>query len=343
VGADEYVPAAVPSLSIADGGAAEGNAGTTPAVFDVRLSFPAASAVTVAFATAPGTATAGSDYQAASGTLTFPAGTTVRTITVAVVGDTQVEPDESFRVDLSSPSGATLLVGSGAGTIVDDDAPALARRELVHGSSQWEDFASAGVDVFRLAQPPRSSFEVAIDAGSGEAVPVLLERLAADNVTVLQAGGPTGTGAAVALRWENPSTLALTNQHLRVTAACGGACGTDDAYRVRAWETTLAGPRFNNGGGQVTVVVLANGTSSTVQGHVFFWSGSGAPLASHAFTLGPRQSLALNPSTVPAVAGQSGSLTVSHTGAFGALAGKAVSLEPATGFSFDTPLSPRAR
>ena len=226
---------------------------------------------------------------------------------------------------------------------MDDDAPSLARRELTHGASQWDDFAPPGADLFRLAQPPRASFEIAIDGASGDATPLLLERLAADNVTVLQSGTPSGTGGAKALRWENTSALAVGNQHVRVTASCGAACGTDDAYRVRAWETTLAGPRFNNGGGQATVVLLANEAATPVAGHVWFWSAAGALLSSSPFTLDARQSLALNVSTLPALAGQSGSLTVSHTAAHGTLVGKAVALEPATGFSFDTPLTPRPR
>lgn len=343
VGADEYIPAVLPSLAASDAGALEGNAGTTAATFDVRLSAASPSPVTVAFATAAGTATAGADFQPSSGTLTFAAGETIRSIPIAVVGDTQVEPDETFRVDLSSPVGATVSVASGAGTIVDDDAPALARRELAHGSSQWEDLAAPGGDVFRLAQAPHASFEVAIDGASGDATPLLLERLAADNLTVLQTGVPAGTGGAIAMRWENTSPLALSNQHLRVTGACGGACGPDDVYRIRARETTLAGPRFNNGGGQATVVIVANAGSGPAQGRVWFWNASGALLASSAFSLGARQSLALNTSALPALAGRSGSLTVSHTGALGAVSGKAVALEPGTGFSFDTPLTPRPR
>jgi hypothetical protein len=343
IGADEYVPAVLPSLALSDAGTTEGDAGTTPATFEVRLSPSSASPVTVAFATIAGTASAGTDYQPASGTLTFAPGATLRTVPVAVVGDTLVEPDETFRVDLSSPSGATLSVASGTGTIVDDDAPSLARRELGHGSSQWEDLATPGGDLFRLAQPPRASFEVTIDGASGDATPLLLERLSADNVTVLQTAVPTGTGGSVALRWENASAVAITNQHLRVTASCAGGCNADDTYRIRAWETTLAGPRFNAGGGQVTVVLLANEAASTLSGRIWFWSAAGALLASSPFTLGPRQSMALNPSSLPAVAGQSGSITVSHTGAHGTLTGKAVALEPATGFSFDTPLTSRPR
>ena len=77
-----------PSLSIADASVTEGNSGTTTANFTVTLSAAATSTVTVNYATANGTATAGSDYVAASGTLTFTAGQTSKTIPVTVNGDT---------------------------------------------------------------------------------------------------------------------------------------------------------------------------------------------------------------------------------------------------------------
>ena len=62
-----------------------------------------------------------------------------------------------------------------------------------------------------------------------------------------------------------------------------------------------------------------------------------------AVTLGPRTSLLLNTAIVPGLDGLAGSITVSHDGGYGVLAGKAVSLEPATGYSFDSPLVSRPR
>jgi len=61
------------------------------------------------------------------------------------------------------------------------------------------------------------------------------------------------------------------------------------------------------------------------------------------FTMGPKAAFALNTSGVPGVAGQAGTITLSHDGPYGALVGKAVALEPATGFTFDTALAPRQR
>jgi hypothetical protein len=110
-----------PSLTINDVTVTEGNTGTRSATFTVTLSAAASQPVTVAYATADGTATAGSDYQAAAGTLTVPAGQTTGTITVLVNGDRLAEPNETFVVYLSAPTSATLADGQGVGTIVDDE------------------------------------------------------------------------------------------------------------------------------------------------------------------------------------------------------------------------------
>lgn len=82
----------------------------------------ASAQVTVNWATANGTATAGQDYVAASGTLTFASGETQKTISITVNGDTTPEANETFRVLLSSPINATIADGDGLGTITDDDS-----------------------------------------------------------------------------------------------------------------------------------------------------------------------------------------------------------------------------
>src|SRR5438270_3853088 len=112
---------AVPTVSIGNVSQNEGNSGTTPFDFTATLSQASAQVVTVNYATANGTATAPSDYTATSGTLTFNSGTTTQTITVNVNGDTTFEPDETFTVNLSSPSNATISAATGNGTIVNDD------------------------------------------------------------------------------------------------------------------------------------------------------------------------------------------------------------------------------
>ncbi|MFL6334996.1 MAG: Calx-beta domain-containing protein [Pyrinomonadaceae bacterium] len=112
-----------PSISVNDVTVLEGNAGTANATFAVTLSAPSGRTVTVNYATSDGTATAGSDYTAVtSNTLTFNPGETSKSVTVAVVGDTLDEPNETFNVNLSSPTNASVNDGVGVGTITDDDA-----------------------------------------------------------------------------------------------------------------------------------------------------------------------------------------------------------------------------
>ncbi|HEX7149841.1 MAG TPA: Calx-beta domain-containing protein [Thermoanaerobaculia bacterium] len=113
--------ALIPSITISDPTAGEGNAGTSNATFTLTLSAATAHDVTVDYATANVTAFAGEDYAPASGTLLFPAGTTSRTLTVAVAGDTTIEPDELFAVNLSNAIGATIADAQGRATIVNDD------------------------------------------------------------------------------------------------------------------------------------------------------------------------------------------------------------------------------
>jgi large repetitive protein len=111
----------LPTLSINNVTVTEGNTGTTPAVFTVTLSAASSQTVTVNYATADGKATAGSDYTATAGTLTFTPGTTSQTITVAVLGDTVKESTETFFVNLSNATNATIASGRGRGTILDND------------------------------------------------------------------------------------------------------------------------------------------------------------------------------------------------------------------------------
>jgi uncharacterized repeat protein (TIGR01451 family) len=111
----------IPTISIGDATLAEGNVGTTTAVFAVTLSAAAGLPVTVNYATANGTATAGSDYVATNGFLSIPAGVTSTNIGVSVIGDLAIEPDEVFYVDLSFPANANLLKREGYGLILNDD------------------------------------------------------------------------------------------------------------------------------------------------------------------------------------------------------------------------------
>jgi hypothetical protein len=124
-----------PKLSISDVGSAEGNTGTTPMTFTVSMAPASVTDVTVDYTTADGTATAGSDYSAAAGTLTIPAGQTTGSIIVGVTGDTAPEPAETLTLTLSNPVGAKIVTGVATGTIQNDDKiPTAITLRAVKGS-----------------------------------------------------------------------------------------------------------------------------------------------------------------------------------------------------------------
>ena len=110
-----------PAISIGNVTQNEGNSGTTSFTFNVTLSGPSVQTITANYATANGTALAGSDYTAASSTVTFNPEDTSEDIVISVNGDTAVETDETFTVTLTSPTNATIASGTGTGTIDADD------------------------------------------------------------------------------------------------------------------------------------------------------------------------------------------------------------------------------
>jgi uncharacterized delta-60 repeat protein len=111
-----------PIIRVSDRSLNEGNMGATPFNFTASLTYASTQTISVAYATAPGTATSGSDYIAASGTLTFNPGETSKNIPVNVNGDAIAESDENFFLNLSNPVNATVADGQGIGAILNDDS-----------------------------------------------------------------------------------------------------------------------------------------------------------------------------------------------------------------------------
>jgi ELWxxDGT repeat protein len=341
----------VATITTADVTVTEGHSGTSVAVFMLTLvtsdGLPAETDKVVRFATEAVTAGAGADFVPQAGVLTFASGTpsgTPAAVTVPIVGDTIDEPDESFRIHFEGLSDEVLPAASVTATIVDDDGvarpPAV---ELSHGTAlraSLEPLPGRGgsQDWYLIHQAPHASYEVVVDEIAGDAVPLQLDRMAAGGSTALQTGTATGTGSSVSLRWQNFSANAVAEEHVRVSSSACGTCGADDTYRVRVYETTLAGARFNSSGGQVSVVILQNPTNAPILGYIRTWEPAGVLGQQTPFNIAAHGSFVFSPEQ-----GTAGSLTITHDGPYGSLTGKAVALEPATGFSFDTPLTPRAR
>jgi len=304
-----------------------------PAAVDFLSTSPGPPVCTVSAGTV--TCALGNLDMGASTTVTIH--TTARRFTMAMNSATVAANEADPVAGNNAAAETTLILFGGTG-------------ELAHGSLLWEELAAlpgpqAGEDVFRLVREPRSSYEVVVDAASGDisgASGVLLQRVDADLVTALQDSVAVGAGFARSLRVENASDQSIDHEAIRVASAgCTTDCGPDDVYRIRAYETTYTIPRFNNADGQVTILVLHNRGSETVSGNLWFWSPAGALLANSGFTVAPQGGLVFDTTTLPGASSASGSITVSNDGAYGIVEGKAVALEPGTGFTSDTPMVAR--
>jgi len=179
----------VNSLTIAgdDETIVEGSSGQSTVRVSVRLSFPATQTVTVNYTTADGTATAGSDYVASSGTVTFAPGETRATISIPVNGDVTPEADERFVVRLSNPQNAQLQRSQLNVTILNDDESFTVVRDLeyanVGGTSLMLDLflpvdgklhpVIVGIDAADWNSPIRQTSVITREAGRGYAVAMI--------------------------------------------------------------------------------------------------------------------------------------------------------------------------
>lgn len=247
---------------------------------------------------------------------------------------------------------ALLVIASCAGAARADDAwegfapgddTCTTNADLVHGEKQVHDLQSTGgldVDFARVQQRAFRSYEVRVTNS-----PLRLAQISMPNRvdcagTVLTAGQPFESGAldAASIRW-----IAAADGDTYVRTTTTVAVGAGATYEIELLETSYSIPRFNNTATQATVIVIQNQRVFAVNGTVYFFGPTGNIIIGQTFSIPERGLLVLNTASVPGAAGQSGSVLVSHDGGYGALAGKAVALEPATGFTFDTPMVPRAR
>ena len=159
----------LPALTVNDVAITELATGNTAnAVFSVSLSLSSAQTVTVAYATANGTAVAGQDYTAKSGTLTFSPLMTVQTVTVPILGDGVTESNETFTLNLSSPANAIITDAQGQGLIRDyNSVPVLAisSTSIIEGNSG----TSNASFVVTLSAPQTQNVTVAYSTLDGSA------------------------------------------------------------------------------------------------------------------------------------------------------------------------------
>ena len=153
----------VPTVSINDVSVAE-NAGT--AQFTVTLSSASSQTVTVNYATANGTAAAGTEYTSASNTLTFIPGTTTQNISVPIADDSTDEKDKTYNVNLSGAVNASITGSTGLGTITDDDAePSLSINDVSVAEA-------AGNAQFTVTLSPASAKTVTVNYATADGTAV---------------------------------------------------------------------------------------------------------------------------------------------------------------------------
>ena len=236
----------LPRLSVAGAAAPEGDEALT---FTVTLSPAHDGTVTVDYATAGGSATAGTDYTATSGTLTFAASETSKTVTVAVLDDVTDEDDETVTLALSNPANAGIGNGRAAGTILDDDEVHLT---LVENVSAPE---SSGNLTFEVTLDAASDRTIGVDYATADGTATAGDDYTATSGTLTFAPGVVSRTIAVPIRndalGEHDETLTVTlSNPVNATLDTDARTGTitnDDAPSVyaRDAEAVERGRNYN--------------------------------------------------------------------------------------------------
>lgn len=235
------------------------------------------------------------------------------------------------------------------GTFNNDDSAAATANFLTHGTHQTHDLEGNPIppdsDWMIVAEKANHSYEGRISAETVALTDGTCASCAQfDRVdsggAVLTAGlsiegNVVGSIArTLVVRW-TATTDAI--QYLRVIGYSTLATSAQDTYDVDFVDTTVFLPRWNNASGQTTVMVAQNTSGAAVNGVIHFYNPAGIELASQPFNVPVRGSYSVSTATLPALNNAAGAATITHDGGWGALASKAVAVQPSTGFSFDTP------
>jgi hypothetical protein len=248
-----------------------------------------------------------------------------------------------------SALGSTAVHAHDVWDLTGNDDNASTRSEIAPGALQVHDMQGDGgvadQDWFRISQKPYSSYEVLVDGLTGGLAPVpvtvpgteLGVHFVYQSGTVVPSGPLGASGSARVLYFRNETGLLIDDDRIRVSnPLCAGACLANEQYRIRLFDTTYGISRFNNSATQITILVIQNTSDRVVYFNAHFFDANGTILGTYSQNIPAFGTAVLNTGTVAGVAGQSGSIMVNNDGRYGVLTGKAVSLEPATGFTFDT-------
>jgi hypothetical protein len=279
-----------PNLVLSGPAVIDEAAGT--ATYTVTLSNASASMVTVTYATANGTAVAGSDYGSTAGTLSFAPGVLTQTISVPIANDTALEISESFTLNLSSPVGATIGTGSVTSAIVDDgralpgggvandDTPALSVDDVVVNEA-------AGTATFTVSLNSAAGVPVTVSFGTASGSATAGLDFTAQSGSLTFAPGVTSQTISVPLNndtlFEGGETFSVTlsaASNATIADATGVATIRDDGTGTGGIDNdtprvaTVSSPSVTEGGNLDFNVTLSN--ISTTATTVSLTPGSGS-------------------------------------------------------------------
>jgi ELWxxDGT repeat protein len=225
------LPLGKPFFAIEDGSAAEGTGGPSNAVVTVRLVPPSPGATSVQWATLDGTALAGVDYTASSGTVSFPAGSGSQTLSVPLIADAVPEvARKTFQVQLTGSSGAPIMHGRATITILNDDGPTLSIDDVTVQEN-------AGTATFTVTRSAATADSVTVAYATANGTATAGKDYTAESGTVTFSAG----------QLTRPVTIAITNDasrepnevfYVRLTNANYAVIGDDEGQGTIVSEDT---------------------------------------------------------------------------------------------------------
>lgn len=189
----------LPALTAANAQAVEPNVGSTQLLsIPITLSAPSARTVSVAYMVTSGTATLGSDFSmaAASGILSFPAGTLARDVTVTVIGDNVDEANETLDLSLADSVKATIADGSAVGTIIDNDGPNI----TISNVTRTEGWTANNMFNFTVSLSAPSTQEVRVNYATANGSAFAPTDYTGGSGTLVFAPGQTAKSVSVAVQ-----------------------------------------------------------------------------------------------------------------------------------------------
>lgn len=255
------------SVSVSNASATEGSTAT----FTITLGGSPSGNVTVNYTTANNTATSGSDYTAASGSVTFTAGQTTKTVSVSTLTDMMVEGNETFYLNLTTASGAVISgSGQGTGTISDPPMPSVS----ISGPVGQVNEGSMATFTVTVSMNPGSMVMVSYATANGTAMSPMDFANSSGSLMFMPGGSLTQTISVMVYQDMMPESA--ENFYMNLSGVTGGTLGTSQAQATIAQNgfeslSVEAGERSQN-----PTSVTAAQVKSTLGDVLKAWNAAGA-------------------------------------------------------------------